>query len=462
METQAPHPKITVYVPCHNYGAYLEQSIESVLRQSFDDWEMLIIDDGSNDNTGEVMQYYEHLPNVRCFRTEKIGLPSVCNLALKEARGDYIIRLDGDDVFDPNILLVLERYLQKHPDVALVFPDYYLMDLKGNVFAHEQRLELYSQDHMLDIPPNGACILAKTAVLRNLGGYRTDLGAQDGFDLWTRVVEKYKCANVNLPLFFYRRHDQNLSGEAGLSERILHARHHIKKDIAIEKLEGRRPVSVILPVRQYFDFVPNIWAEKIGRRTLLEHSISSCLESDLFDHVIVTSDTEEVQKVLKKFDDPRLKYIERPFDLTRRSASIVETCNRVIDEIDPHYQGVTVLKYVQSPFLSARMLEESIYTLAMHDADASIAVEQHREETFYKQGAFGLEKINVAPAQYLDGGVLYRDANVCIAFKNSSAKKGSITGPRLASFTVPGAETYFINSSYKLSAARAIAREIAK
>lgn len=458
----ASNPKITVYIPCHNYGSFLEQSVESVLRQTYDDYEILIIDDGSRDNTQEVIDLYRHVPNIRCFRTEGVGLPSVCNLALKEARGEYIIRLDGDDVFDPNILLILERHLDRNPDIALVFPDYYLMDMDGTVFAHEQRLKLNTEDHMLDIPPNGACILAHTAILRELGGYRTDLGAQDGFDLWTKVVEKHKCDNVNLPLFFYRRHNQNLSGEAGLSERILFARHQIKKDIALKKLKDMRPISVIIPVRTYFDFTPNIWAERIGRRTLLHHSISTCLESDLFDNIVVTSDNKDVRKIIEKFEDDRLVFVERTFNETSRSASLVDTCNSVITAIDPEGKGVSVLKYVQSPFLSSRMLEESIYTLAVNDADASIAVEQHREEKFYKQGAFGLEKIEVARAQHLDGGVLYRDANVCTAFKNAIAKKGSITGPRMASFTVPSAETFFINSSYKLNAARAIARELSK
>src|SRR5262245_6069839 len=127
-------PKVTVYVVSHNYGRFLPEAIESVLRQHYEDWELLLIDDNSTDNTAEVMRLYESDPRVRIFRTTGIGLPAVANLALREARGDYLIRLDGDDVFDENILFVMTSYLDRHPELALVFPDYYLMDEGGEIF----------------------------------------------------------------------------------------------------------------------------------------------------------------------------------------------------------------------------------------------------------------------------------------------------------------------------------------
>ena len=88
-------PKITVYVPSHNYGTYLEGAVESVLRQTVDNWELLIIDDGSTDDTAEVMALYAGDERIRCFTTGGVGLPAVCNLALREGRGEYLIRLDA-------------------------------------------------------------------------------------------------------------------------------------------------------------------------------------------------------------------------------------------------------------------------------------------------------------------------------------------------------------------------------
>ena len=96
-------PLVTVYIPCHNYGRFLSQAVESVFQQSYRQWELIIIDDGSTDNTDEIIDLYSHHPRVSTFRTESIGLPSVINFALSQAKGKYFIRLDGDDYFDPHI-----------------------------------------------------------------------------------------------------------------------------------------------------------------------------------------------------------------------------------------------------------------------------------------------------------------------------------------------------------------------
>ena len=74
------------------------------------------------------MDLYRGHPRISLHRTEGIGLTAVCNFALEQAKGKYVIRLDGDDVFDENILLVLGNLLDRDPDLALVFPDYYLVD----------------------------------------------------------------------------------------------------------------------------------------------------------------------------------------------------------------------------------------------------------------------------------------------------------------------------------------------
>jgi glycosyltransferase involved in cell wall biosynthesis len=116
-------PRITVYIASRNYGRFLGEAIESVLRQTVDDWELLLIDDGSTDDTSQVMDLYRGHPRIKIHRTDGIGLPAVSNLALREAKGDYIIRLDGDDFFDENILLILGSYLDRDGELALVFPD---------------------------------------------------------------------------------------------------------------------------------------------------------------------------------------------------------------------------------------------------------------------------------------------------------------------------------------------------
>ena len=86
--------KVTAYITSHNYGKYLQDAIESVLRQTIDCWELLLFNDDSADNTQSIIDLYKGDERIRIFNTDGIGLSSVANLALKYSGGEYIIRLD--------------------------------------------------------------------------------------------------------------------------------------------------------------------------------------------------------------------------------------------------------------------------------------------------------------------------------------------------------------------------------
>ncbi len=439
-------PRFTVYIPSRNYGRFLGAAIESVLRQSVDDWELIVIDDGSNDDTPAVMNLYRGHPAISLHRTESIGLPAVSNFALAHARGRYLIRLDGDDVFDENILLVLGNVLDRRSDVALVFPDYFLVDAFGQVFAHERRQRLYESNHMVDLPPNGACTLVRTAVLREVGGYREDLGAQDGFDLWTKVVSRHKCANVNLPLFYYRRHGTNLTTDV---PRIISARRQIKKDAVKDQLAALHPIIAVIPCRRNFDFVPDLWKQSLGEHTLLERDVAVCLSSRLFDHVVVTCDNEEAAQYVTRHGDSRLSFVLRDAQSTIRSSSVVPTLERIARTLDPTLGGVTVLRYIQSPFVTVDTLEEAVCTLAINDADSASAVEEIRSRVF-RRSAHGLEPLNARGELSSDFDLLYRDSRTCIATRNRNLATGSLTGRSIASFIVSAAECFFIDSEHAM------------
>jgi glycosyltransferase involved in cell wall biosynthesis len=455
MSAMPAAPRLTVYIASHNYGAYLGDAIESVLRQTVEDWELLVIDDGSSDDTAEVMQLYDGHPQIRLFRTEGIGLPAVCNFALERALGRYIIRLDGDDIFDDNILLVLGRQLDRNPELALVFPDYYLIDEHGEIFAQERRRRLYVGNHMLDAPPNGACTLIRTEVLRAIGGYRIDLGAQDGFDLWSRIVREHKAANVNLPLFYYRRHGANLTTN---THRIINARRQIKKDAVLDRLRGMRPVVAIIPCRRNFDFEPDLWNQKIGDRTLLDRDIATCLASNMIDLVVVTCDNPDAAEHVRRFDDPRLHFVPRSPESTLRSSNIAIHLEGIVRRFDPALRGITVLRYIQTPFVTTGTLEEAVSSLVMNDADSASAVEEIKSRVF-RRSAHGLETLNPRRELSSDFDAVFRDAQTCTALRSRNLANGSLLGASMVSYLVSAAECFFITSRQDLSLARLMAAE---
>lgn len=443
-------PRITVYIPSYNYGRFLGEAIESVLRQSVKDWQLFLIDDGSTDNTSAVMKLYEGHPQIRLFSTNGIGLTAICNLALVHAQGDYLIRLDGDDVFDENILLVLGNTLDRNPDMALVFPDYYLVDPFGEIYSYERRRKMYVDNHTLDAPPHGACTLVRISVLKQVGGYREDLNAQDGLDLWSKVVERYKSTNVNLPLFYYRQHGGNLTTK---TERIFNARRQIKMDFVSEKLKNLCPIIAVIPCRRNFDFVADLWNETLGGKTLLQREIEVCLSSGLFDYVVVTSDNPLTEKAVGQYSDSRLKFVPRDSESTIRSASIVPTLESIARKFDAGLNGITVVRYLQTPFVTVDTIEEAIATLVMSGADSSTAVEEIHSQVF-RRTRHGMEPINREGEFRSDFDILYKDLVCCVASFNKNFLSGSLTGRSIVSYVIPSAECMSLDTEEKLHIAR--------
>jgi len=450
--------KITVYIVSQNYGKYLSHAIESVLRQTVDNWELLIFNDNSTDNTGEVLNLYRGDERIRIFETEGIGFIRSANIALKNSGGRYLIRLDADDIFDENILLVLSNYLDKNPDISLVFPDFYYIDEGGNILSQTRISKIFEVNHILDKPPNGACTMIRKSVLEEIGGYREDLGAQDGFDIWTRLIDKYKSANINLPLFYYRRHGNNLTSNM---TRILSARRQIKKDAVADILDSYRPLLMVIPVRRNYDFITDLWKEKIGDKTLLEISIDSSISSELPDYIVVTSDNEEVLDIMKKYNDSRLKYVYRPQDLTIRSRSITFSLENILKKLKLDYKGIMVLNYIQAPFNTRETFEELIYTLIMNNATSIIAVEE-LGELILKRNSWGLSPVNLKSSVTSDFDILYRETRTLVGIKSSNLKTGSFAGNKIINFVVPKEEGLFINSYNNLLIAKILSENLHK
>lgn len=442
-------PKVTVYITSHNYGTYLEEAIASVERQTFSDWELILINDGSTDNTQEIMDRYKGSPNIQVFSTSGVGLPAAANVALKHAQGEYFVRLDADDTFEENILLVLSTYLDAHPDVALVFPDFYLIDDHGELIRHEMRNPILGNRDVLDMPANGACTMIRASVLNEIGGYREDLGAQDGFDIWTKITKKYSCANVNLPLFYYRRHNTNLTSNTA---KIAHARRTIKRDAVEEQLHTSHPVIAIIPCRSSYDIEPDLWSKKVNNLTLLDIVIRTNLASDLFDYIVVTADTTDVQDIMSHYDDKRIVFVSRTKKQTAPATHIFDTIQTVADQLDPECTGVSVVSYIQAPFTTTATLEEAVYTLLINNADSSMAVQEVRTN-LYKRSPTGLVSLNNQEKLRTDFDVIYNDARATFATRNNNKKKNAMThlmGDKFACFEISTGENFFINSKHDL------------
>ncbi len=388
-------PKVTVYITCHNYGRFVAQAMESVYAQLYDDWELLVIDDGSADESAEVIAAVaaRNPDRVRTYRNDvPRGLPWCANLAIEEARGSYLVRLDADDWFDESALLTMAGFLDRNPEVALVYPNYIYVSEDGGYLGIEHRKKVGSESKVLDLPAHGACTMVRRRVLKSVGGYTGEHKAQDGHQIWLKILNRYRVANVATPLFFYRQHGSSLTTD---KTRLLDARREIKRAIAARH-EGSVKVRVcgVIPAKNIGTHLPNICLEPIAGKPLIDYSIEAALDSRSLDHVFVTSDDERVLRHCARF--PGVITSLRSLDLSERNVKLIEVIRDAMTHLEGDheiYPDAVAMLNVHTPLRNAGDIDEAVYSLLLYNVD-SVASVYEDHDLHFKHGEFGLEPLN--------------------------------------------------------------------
>lgn len=209
-------PRVSVLLPVRNGQPYLGEAIESLLAQTFEDFEVLAIDDGSTDDTlVELARYHALDPRVRPVCLPPSGQAQAMNLGLQLARGELIARMDADDVALPERLARQVEFLEANPEVAVLGSQYELMDAKGaslGYVAHpcgaiEVKQALARHWSALCHP---AVMMRREAALR-VGGYRPYFAPAEDFDFWLRMSQVGDLGNLDEVLLRYRFHPSSLS-----------------------------------------------------------------------------------------------------------------------------------------------------------------------------------------------------------------------------------------------------------
>jgi glycosyltransferase involved in cell wall biosynthesis len=202
-------------MPAYNAARYLGEAVESVLTQTFADFELLVIDDGSSDQTPSIAQQYARAdPRVRFLPRSHRGLVAVLNEGCREAKARYIARLDADDVALPDRLDRQVAFLDEHPDVALLGGGMTFIREDGTPF----RDSIPPLDHDLIVLHLSdyncfyhSSVLFRRSAWQCLGGYRDTLRHAEDYDLWLRMSERYQVGNLPSLLGCYRSHDDRVS-----------------------------------------------------------------------------------------------------------------------------------------------------------------------------------------------------------------------------------------------------------
>lgn len=207
-------PVISVIMPTYNQAAYLRESVDSILNQSFRNFEFIIIDDGSTDDTAKILSEYEQIDNRIVLVSQKnIGLTKSLNKALRMARGRFIARQDADDFSESNRL---ELMIKKIEDCSLVL-GLYKRIYEGKMDAPMVSILLkYLPDFVkmfilnrVNLLMHGTFFFRKNDILK-LGGYREKFKYSQDYDLFLRVSEEYEVSFVNDFVYRYRAHSDSV------------------------------------------------------------------------------------------------------------------------------------------------------------------------------------------------------------------------------------------------------------
>lgn len=211
----ADSPLISVVMPAYNARRYVAEAIESVLGQTFTDFEFLIIDDGSTDETGQILKDWgTRDTRIRVISQSNSGVGAALNAGLAQARGKYVARMDSDDVCLPQRFQKQVDYLEQTPDCVLVGSRVLMIDSDGAPLfemesvqtTHEQIDQLLMEARWSIVHP---AVMMRTSAVRQVGGYNNELVPVEDHDLFLRLAEVGKLANLPEVLLKYRKHPMN-------------------------------------------------------------------------------------------------------------------------------------------------------------------------------------------------------------------------------------------------------------
>jgi CMP-N-acetylneuraminic acid synthetase len=436
----AEGPLVTIYVPARNYGRYLQQALDSVRQQLYSNWELFIIDEASTDDTAVVAAQAQQRDPVRVrviSNTEPQGLQRIANRVLALAGGRYIMRLDADDWLEESALLLMVAKLESDPRLGLVYGNYFYADPDGQVIGVERRQKLGSEDAARHLPPHGACTMIRTRELKAVGGYSEDVDAQDGWDLWHKLVHRVRTASLEAPLFYYRQHEQSLSGN---DRRLLTARDRILAK-ARTRLDGSyRPSCVaVVPARESyrgFERVPYI---ELEGRSLLQRAVQAAQDAQGVTETIVTSESESVLAFAADLEaracvKPHLR-IHRPPEMSRpriRLPEILNHAGEAYQRAHGAYPDVVVFLSLHAPLRRAVDVDKAIDSLRIHVCDSVVSVCEEVEPVF----VHGREGLNLLNPGRFDGLTyererLYRFNGAVLAVWWDIVSTGDLFGQRI-------------------------------
>jgi len=246
-------PKVSIVIPSYNMARYIGQAIESALNQTYGDREVIVVDDGSSDETPHLARSY--IPHIRYYWQENQGLVAARNQGIRLARGVYVSRLDADDVLCPDTIAQEVALMEAHPRVGLVHGQVYIIDEGGNICGFRKPL---AASRPTVLPSDEAfrwllrrnrisvsTVMVRKSTLDDLGELEQAFTGEDrgeDWEMWLHLAARHDIAYIPRPLAYRRQHTASITAQYSLEamevshRRILQALFS-RPDLPYAKLE---------------------------------------------------------------------------------------------------------------------------------------------------------------------------------------------------------------------------------
>ena len=204
-------PKVSIVLPCYNGEKYLRESINSIIKQTYQDWELIIVDDCSVDRSLEIA--YEYMKNdsrIKVIHNEtNCKLPCSLNIGFANATGELLSWTSDDNIYYPEALEIMVDALKQNQQYYCVRANLDIIDEYGNIM---ENLAIFDNVEMYRYNCFGACFLYRRCVQEKIGFYNTNLFGVEDYEYWLRIMACYgDILSINKTLYQYRRHEGSLS-----------------------------------------------------------------------------------------------------------------------------------------------------------------------------------------------------------------------------------------------------------
>ena len=383
--------EVTVYIPNYNYDKFLDDSIKSVLNQSFKNFELIIIDDGSIDNSKKILKKYIFHKKIRIINQKNKGLVKCCNTAIRASNGKFVLRLDADDYLKKNALENFYKKIISDRNIGLVFSDYFIVDANKEIIKKNKMMNYEKNVQLLDIPSHGACSLIRKEYLLETNLYDEDIDRQDGYDLWLKFFNRYKVVNINKPLWYYRQHTGSLSFD---KHELLKTRNKIYNKFVKKNFNKKKKCVCVIPARGN-QIYSNCLSNKIFQgEPLIFSTIKQALNVKKIDKIILTTSDQKLIDIAKRKFKNKILYHNRRQDLAIENTQYRDAILSAINENYKKKPDYVLILNFEYPLRESFYIEKAINCIQIFQTEKLISVNINQNDQFYMHDGKGLKLLN--------------------------------------------------------------------